>query len=291
LLRAGAEDQMETAFQGPDESVDSPGAPLAYELSAAYQAYLEDGCTQPHERYAERPPFYPTHVFAEFTVHLDGQVHVVQEMREVMVIDGLGYVRESWEDGSLPDYDVDRYGAWYDLDLDRLVDRSWGPDPLPDRYAMWQETDATAHLFGIEPTWRGVRELTITDSSLSTAVVCAVEASSHLEPYQEANLRAALADLPRDGWEITRQEVLAVMSGDLERFGDPDGRGVDNDGSAHTWYRTAARPFVETAVAAPCAVPTVNMLELADDLAPAPGWTPDPSTRLADIEWDLAPAW
>ena len=207
----------------------------AYELTADYQTYLEEGSLQPHERYAERPPFYPTHIFAEVSVHLDGDVHVIQERREVMVIDGLGYTQGSWGGGTLPEYDVDRHGNWYDLTLDCHVPTGpWGPEALPERCALWREADGTTHLFEIAPTRGGVRELPVADTSMAAAVTVGAESRWTLTDEQLARLRDGLMRLPAGGWEVTRPQALAMALGEIVEVGDPDGR-IRRDGSRATW--------------------------------------------------------
>ena len=224
------------ATPSPFEAADVDDRRPAHELTADYQTYLEEESFQPHERYAERPPFYPTHVFAEVSVHVDGEVDVIQERRELMVIDGLGYLQGSWEGGTLPEYDVDRHGNWYDLTLDCHVPTGhWGPEALPERCALWREADGTTHLFEIAPTRGGVRELPVGDTSMAAAVTGGAEFGWTLTDEQLARLRDGLMRLPAGGWEVTRPQVLAMALGEIVDVGDPAGRTVRRDGSRSTW--------------------------------------------------------
>ncbi|HET9052109.1 MAG TPA: hypothetical protein VFO60_10435, partial [Candidatus Dormibacteraeota bacterium] len=171
---------------------------------------------------------------------------MIQEHREVMVIDGLGYQQSSWDAGTLPDFDVDRYGNWYDLTVDCQVHPGWGPDALPDRYAMWPEQDGTRHLFAIEPGSGGVRELALREPNApGLAVLSCVDLTVDLTDDQVALVERGVADLPASGWEITADELLAVARGVTRRFGDAMGLGAAADGSPLLWFRSPTRSDLE----------------------------------------------
>lgn len=200
--------------------------PPRHLLSADYLAHVEEDPGQPHQRSAERPPFYPTHEFAQWSVHLNGVSTVIQERLEVMAVDGLGYTREQWEGSQLPGFDVDRFGSWYDLEHDRPLLPPFVPDDLPERYALWTDSGGEEHLLAIGSR-TGVVELPSSAAPAAERLARDLRERAAIAPLPADRLAAALAALPPRAWVVARQDVVGLARGDRHHLVDASADAAD----------------------------------------------------------------
>ena len=93
-------------------------------------------------------PFIPTHEY-QYEALGDNRVWRI-ERDEFMVVDGLGYTRNSWDRGSGPEFHVGRDGSWWINAGGPAFEPDDMPTTLPARYVPWQDETGAWHTLAAE---------------------------------------------------------------------------------------------------------------------------------------------
>jgi hypothetical protein len=278
-MAASTEETMVAAMAfDADEIPDAASAPLA-ERDSGHPL-------QPHQ-WEDRPPFSATH---ELLTLSPAEGPGWQEQRHaLMVIDGLAYSEDAWETRELPAYDVDATGTWWDLELDRVVDRDHQPMPLPARYVGWQDATETPRVIAVEPG--GVREVDVFPEDGRSLAQCLVEDACPAwhramggVPRMQA-ISESLSSAAR--WEISAETIRgATLAPPSIADGEPSGdREDENSGwSAPQLLRSPAADPVALLQNELVASMSAEVQELRRDGA---RWAPAQSTSRWDSSHDI----
>ncbi len=244
------------------------------DLSAERQRALEDGLDQPHLR-ADRPPFWPTHATYEA---MSGGVDWQLDRDPIMVIDGYGYTSTQWARGESPRYDIDRHGAWYDLENGHAVASDQQPEPLPARYGVWQDGDGQVRLMVAEAG-------TITEVPVETTVTDAVlrDLIADITPTSDAldRLATACAVTTRDVTEFSVDDLEDLLHGRVEGLTLYTWTGPVAPGTPWGHVVDAGAPDMNPGHVEPLAEPQLAEPQLDGIVAE------EPTADLSDGLWDL----